>query len=252
MSIRALLLDFDGVLVASEPLHHRGFQIVLEPLGIELTWEEYRERYMGYGDRDAFTAILRDRGRFGGERPPQEELEKLCREKARVVAELWHELKPLPGVLPFLEEASSLYLMGVVSGALHKEVVSGLERIGALPYISTVVAAEDVEKGKPDPEGYLKACARLSAILSAQGDPPLSPYEAVAFEDTAYGLKAARAAHLYTVGLLGSEPPQALAPYADLLLSSLTELKPQDLECLCETRPKETPQPALLELPPSS
>lgn len=233
MSIHALFFDFDGILVSSEPLHYEGFRQVLAQLDVSLSWEEYKQNYMGYGDRDAFRAILTDRSLPHLSDP--QTLSHLCTQKAAVVEQLWLELKPLPGVIPFLNRASELFTLVVVSGALRREVITGLERIGVRNLISHIVAAEDVSHGKPHPEGYLKACLAVSLQRMAQGDPPLAPGEGVAFEDTSFGLRAARQAGLYTVGVIGSESADELKPYADLLVSSLEELDPVDLEELPET-----------------
>ena len=50
----AVIFDFDGVIVDTEPLHHRAFQRILEPLGLGFSWQEYVDTYMGFDDRDAF------------------------------------------------------------------------------------------------------------------------------------------------------------------------------------------------------
>ena len=55
----AVLFDFDGILVDSEPMHHRAFTEVLDPLGMGFTWREYVETYMGFDDRDAFREAFR-------------------------------------------------------------------------------------------------------------------------------------------------------------------------------------------------
>jgi beta-phosphoglucomutase len=245
MSIRAILFDFDGVLVDSEPIHYRGFQEVLEPLGIPLSWEEYRARYMGYGDRDAFAKILEEKGvPFDGEK-----LRHLCRNKAEVVQRLWSDLKPLPGVIPFIEEAVPLYTLAVVSGALKEEVLTGLKILGIRKWITVVVGAEDTERGKPHPDPYLKACALLQDHFLSAGDPPLAPWEGVAIEDTVYGLRSARSAMLYTVGIRGNEPEEELQRYADLVITSLEELSPFDLDFLASNENK-TPIESLPHLSP--
>ncbi len=58
----ALILDFDGVVVDSEPIHWRGFAAVLKRIGVELSWDDYRERYLGFDDHDCFAAVLADHG----------------------------------------------------------------------------------------------------------------------------------------------------------------------------------------------
>jgi beta-phosphoglucomutase len=244
MTLRALFFDFDGVLVDSEPIHYHGFRAVLEPLGIPLSWEEYRSKYMGYGDRDAFLKILEERGiPFDGGK-----VHHLCQKKAEVVRRLWSDLKPLPGVIPFVQEAVNYYALGVVSGALREEILSGLEILGIRDLMTIVVGAEDTEYGKPHPDPYLKACALLQKDLLSTGDPPLAPWEGVAIEDTIYGLRSARSAMLYAVGVRGSEPVEELRNHADLVLTSLYEISPQDLDFLStESTEKKVPPIGVLD-----
>ena len=59
----AVIFDFDGVIVDSEPLHYKAFQEVLEPLGIAFPWQEYVDTYMGFDDRDAFLEAFRAHGK---------------------------------------------------------------------------------------------------------------------------------------------------------------------------------------------
>ena len=81
---QALLFDFDGVVVDSEPLHMRGFQRVLRPVGIDLTRQEYYSNYIGFDDRDCFAHVLADHGKAA--EPGL--IERLIREKSRIVRQL--------------------------------------------------------------------------------------------------------------------------------------------------------------------
>ncbi len=62
IQIEAVIFDFDGVIVDTEPLHYAAFERVLEPLGLHFTWEEYVETYIGFDDRDAFRHAFSSKG----------------------------------------------------------------------------------------------------------------------------------------------------------------------------------------------
>jgi beta-phosphoglucomutase len=61
--LNAVIFDFDGIIVDTEPLHYRAFQEILEPMGLGYSWQEYLERYMGFDDRDAFREAFQVAGR---------------------------------------------------------------------------------------------------------------------------------------------------------------------------------------------
>ena len=154
---RAVLFDCDGVIVDSEPLHLRAFQEVLAPLGITITPAEYVARYLGFDDRGVFTEALRACGR----EPAPGDIAALIAEKARRFrGVLERDTSIYPGVTALVRALAGVPL-AVVSGALRDEIELILGRAGIREAFSTVVAAEDVRAGKPDPEGFLRACTTL-------------------------------------------------------------------------------------------
>ncbi len=60
---KAVIFDFDGVIVDTEPLHYAAFQRILEPEGLHFSWQEYIETYIGFDDRDAFSHAFATRGK---------------------------------------------------------------------------------------------------------------------------------------------------------------------------------------------
>ena len=85
----AVLFDFDGILVDSEPMHYRAFIEVLDPLGMGFPWKEYAETYMGFDDRDAFREAFRAKGidLDEGEQRPLAHLPRVKRVQALLVPE---------------------------------------------------------------------------------------------------------------------------------------------------------------------
>jgi HAD superfamily hydrolase (TIGR01509 family) len=224
----ALIFDFDGVLVDSEPLHMMAFQQALRPLGVELTEPDYYEKYLGFDDFDCFRAVLRDHGREVSEPLVQD----LAAGKTRQMQELLAERsRPLPGSVQLAAAArASGWAVGICSGALREEIVIAGEAVGVLEHVQTVVAALDVQRGKPDPEGYAKAFAELQRLAGR----PLEAGRSVAVEDSPPGIEAAKGAGLRVLAVTNSYPPEALTA-ADRVVDSLEGLGPADLDDLVAT-----------------
>lgn len=197
--LRALLLDFNGVLVDDEPLHFELFRRVLAEEGLDLSERDYYERYLGFDDRGAFLAKLADAGRTAD--PPQ--LARLIARKAAYYQELVHRqgYPFFPGARELVRAAAEAGLrLGVVSGALREEVAGALVQAGLAERVPILVTAEDVAESKPHPEGYLLALELLNSV------PPLPerlihPHEVLAIEDSPAGLESAAAAGLRTLGV---------------------------------------------------
>jgi beta-phosphoglucomutase len=206
----AVFVDFNGVVVDDEALHRRCYAEVLEPLGLTLNEEEYFERFLGLDDRNFFQRFLTERG-WAMER---EGLEALLRKKSAAYARRAEEVRLCPGVAEFLRSVSARVPVAVVSGALRAEIESALARFGLAGQVSAVVAAEDVARGKPEPDGYLLGLQRL-------GSPPAE--RCLAFEDATAGIRAALAAGLDCWAVATNRPGAALQQ-ASRVLSSLEGL----------------------------
>jgi HAD superfamily hydrolase (TIGR01509 family) len=123
-----------------------------------------------------------------------------------------------PGVRSFLAEASAVGPLGVVSGALADEVDRVLRQAGVRELFATIVAAEDVRRGKPDPEGYRLGWRRLRASL-----PDLELGDCLAVEDAPAGIRAAHAAGLPVLAVATTRPQSALGD-AELVVPSLADV----------------------------
>jgi beta-phosphoglucomutase len=227
--LRAVLFDFNGVLVDDEPIHLEAFQRVLGEEGIPLTAEDYYGRYLGLDDRNCFAAVLE----AAGQEPTVPRLMRLTVRKSSY----YHEriraggYPIFPGAAELVRElAAARRMLGVVSGAARDEVEGGLRHAGLRDLFKVVVTADDVGEGKPDPEGYLRALEDLNS------QPPLPerlihPHEVLAVEDSPAGLTAAADAGLVTLGVAQTYPAERLRgavvvaqALEGLTLASLEEL----------------------------
>jgi len=172
----AILFDFDGVLLDSEPVHWACWREVLLPLGVSLEWEFYRDQCIGIDDRlmlQMMAGDARDWRELWAQYPAKKQLFR-----TRMMA-----APPFPeGRGALLEELRRAYRLAIVSSSSCAEIEPLLERAGLRRYFETIVGAESVKEYKPAPEPYLVAAQRL-AVQS-----PL------VLEDSQAGIASGRAA----------------------------------------------------------
>jgi beta-phosphoglucomutase len=227
--VRAILFDFNGVLVDDEPIHLEMFQRVLEEEGIAMSVEDYFGSFLGLDDRGCFSAVLQ----AAGEAVTAPRLMRLIARKASYYQERIRRAGYpfFAGAVELVREAAGAGLMlGVVSGALREEIGGALAQAGVLDSFKVVVAAEDVAEGKPDPEGYRRALEGLNSL------PPLPerllhPHEVLAIEDSVAGLAAAADAGLATLAVAHTYPAERLRA-ANAVAESLRGMTLVELEGL--------------------
>ncbi|HEX4056177.1 MAG TPA: HAD family phosphatase [Tepidisphaeraceae bacterium] len=201
----ALLLDFDGVIVNSEPLHFYAFHKILAEEKIELSEQEYYREMIGFDDRGVFRHL------FANRNLPLEpkDLLRLMARKSEVMMELIEErnYQALPGVEEFVRGLWRHYPLGICSGALREEIEAMLDGVSLRDCFSVIVAAEDVTVGKPDPQGYL-LCMKL---MSEKFKVPLKPSDCLVVEDAPSVIERAKAAGFPTLGVATTHSLEQLA-----------------------------------------
>jgi HAD superfamily hydrolase (TIGR01509 family) len=198
--IRAVLFDFNGVIVDDEPVHFKLFQKVLAEEGVDLKQETYYQKYLGMDDKDCFKAASKDLGK----KFTETKLQELIDRKAKYYLSEMKQNPPfVPGALELLKILGETHFIAVVSGALRSEIEMLLKQGGVAGEVSVIVAAGEVSKGKPDPEGFLKAVQMLNRDCVASSE-RLLPEECLAVEDSSWGIEAARKAGLACVALTTS------------------------------------------------
>jgi HAD superfamily hydrolase (TIGR01509 family) len=227
--LQAIVLDFDGVVVNSEPLHLRAFQEVLGLEGQALSAQEYYDVYVGLDDVGMFNAFAERRGLPGG----AAWVRQMVASKAARMQVLLAEGSPLfAGAADRIRELAAAVPVAIASGALRQEILHALDAAGLTSAFSVIVAAGETPRGKPAPDPY----ARAVELLGQQTARAMDPSQVVAVEDTIQGLASARDAGLRTVAVTTTYPPSALAE-ADAVVSSLREVSIQLLERVVERRP---------------
>jgi beta-phosphoglucomutase len=208
--ISAIVFDFDGVIVDSEPLHLRAYQEVLEPRGISLPREEYYARYLGYDDAGVFAAVAEARDwRLGDGQIPA-----LIAEKARVFDAFLAAGEVLyPGASECLTRLAAKWPIGIASGARRHEIETTIRGHALDRHIRFIVASGETPASKPAPDPYARA-AQL------HGMPPSA---CLAIEDSRWGIESAKSAGLWCIGITNTYPVSELMQ-ADAIITSLDEL----------------------------
>jgi beta-phosphoglucomutase len=195
----ALLFDFNGTLSDDEQIQCQIYQEIFAEAGKPLGKAQYFAELAGLSDPEIVRTWL-------GEERPELVAERVSRYQARAA----DGSTVGPAAREAVRYAAKRAQLAVVSGAARVEIESVLTSAGLTELISLVVAADDVEAGKPDPEGYIRALELLDR----------RPDEAVAFEDSEAGVAAAKAAGLRCIALEGTVEVDRLAA-ADEIVGAL-------------------------------
>lgn len=224
--LRAVIFDFNGILVDDEPIHLEIFQRVLEEEGIAISERDYYARYLGMDDRGCFKAAYQEHRR----KLDESSLAGLVQRKADYYREaIQKRMTVFSGVKKLIPALSIRYPLAIASGALRSEIELILQSIGLRTFFQVIVSAEDVREGKPDPEIFLKALRllnqrqpRVQAIL---------PSECLIVEDSKEGISGAKRAGIKCLAVANSHPAEELKEAA-AVVGSLEEVSIPFLESL--------------------
>jgi HAD superfamily hydrolase (TIGR01509 family) len=186
----AVLFDFDGVLVDSEPVHFECWREILDGYGITLDWPTYCEQGIGISDRLMLQFLC-------NQVDPPLAVERLIaeypRKKQMFLDRMLGDPRITQEVRDLLEELSSGYKLAVVTSSGRTEVEPLLNAAGLLDFFHTGVYSQDVKRKKPEPDPYLLAVERLNAS------------NALVVEDSDAGEASGRAAGLDVLRIRAAE-----------------------------------------------
>jgi beta-phosphoglucomutase-like phosphatase (HAD superfamily) len=204
---RAVILDFNGTLSDDEPLLDRLFRDALAvEAGIEMTSADYFEQFAGLSDPEIAESALR----AGGIDPSPALIERILRAKIDGYLIAVEEEPPIPhAATEFVDVVADRVPIAIASGAFRIEVESVLELSGIRDRFDAVVCIDDVESGKPDPEGYLLAHERMN---EANGS-AIAAAHVLAIEDSAAGVAAAQQAGLRCAAVAGDARAAEVADF---------------------------------------
>lgn len=227
MSLKAVLFDFNGVIINDEPLHQRLIEQLLIEENLTLKPGEYQKVCLGRSDRSCLRDLLNSRGRVVKE----DYLTQLLKKKAQEYALEIEKIEKLP-LYPGLEDLISQMLklnckLGLVSGAIRTEIELVLERSNLTEYFQVIVAGDDITTSKPEPDGYLLAVERLNQEYP---DLNLQASECLVIEDTLAGIQAAKGAGMQVVGIANTYPFHMMQRQANWAVDYLIELELQRVQ----------------------
>lgn len=185
-AVKALIFDMDGTIIDNMMVHHRAWQQLLGELGYSWTLEQVKERVWGKNE-EIFERLFP--GKFS-----QEQVAELTERKERRYVEIYRpDIAMLAGLEKLLEDARVLGIkLGIATAAPRICVDFVRDALSLENYFDTIVDAQQVSRGKPHPEGFLRAAECLGA----------SPEECVVFEDAPVGVEAAQGAGMMTYVVL--------------------------------------------------
>ena len=221
-TLTAIIFDFDGVIADTEPLHFAGFRQTLAEIGISLTESDYYANYLGYDDRGCFIAAL-----TAHQRPTDSSaLAQLMQRKAHAYLEsVKGHLVIFPGVREFVREAAAAYPLAIASGALRHEIEVILEQAGLRKEFLHITSAEDVTRGKPDPQPYLQA---LNALNRQRREQTITAGSCLVIEDSIPGIRSAKTAGMKVLAVANTQTIQDLHE-AHAVAQSLSQVRLSEL-----------------------
>jgi beta-phosphoglucomutase len=210
----AILFDFDGVIVNSEPLHFLALNEVLSRHGIDLSESQYYDELLGLTDRDAVRRIFE---RHDRPLEPKTFLAVLAR-KSRAMMDLIEQRRfsALRGAEAFIRGLWRNYPLAICSGALRDEIDAMLLGVSLRDCFDVIVSAEDVTVGKPDPSGYIQAMEQLGQRHHRK----LKPQDCLIVEDAPSVVRSVKAAGFSVLAVTTSTSAERLAD-ADFVVPSL-------------------------------
>ena len=212
--IRALIFDFDGLILETEGPIFQSWQEVYRAYGQVLSWDTWGDII---GRSEIAWDPLADLEESVGEKLDRPRLEEARRQREM---EMILAQPVMPGVLEYLEAARQRgLLLAVASSSSYAWVYGHLSRLGLLAYFSCLRTSDDVRRAKPDPELYLSALKGLNIHAS----------EALALEDSPHGITAAKGAGLFCVAVPNELTRRLDTRLADLTLNSLLDLSLEQL-----------------------
>jgi len=207
---RGIIWDLDGVIVDSAPFHFETWREFAAARGRVYTEEDFRQTF-GMRNQDILLYIF-------GEKLERGVLETWSHEKEERFRSLIRgSVEPLPGVLTLVRALDTAgYQQAIASSTPLKNIHLILKGLAILDFFDVIISGEDVVRGKPDSEVFLKVAKAMS----------LDPERCLVIEDAAVGIEGAKRAGMKSIGVTNTLPGERLSS-PDLVVGSLEEVDPK-------------------------
>ena len=234
MTLKAVLFDFNGVIINDESIHENIIDRLMLDENLQLKRGEFREVCLGRSDRACITELLQRRGRYLTETY----LDRLLLGKAQAYQEKIDSLETLPiyaGLAEFIDKIRvSGRKMAVVSGAMRSDIELVLNRSGLAANFELIVAGDDLRASKPEPDCYLLAVELLNQKYPGFN---LRAIECLALEDTFAGIEAAKKAGMQVAGVTHTYPFHMIQRQANWTVDYFADLELDRVSELCSIAP---------------
>jgi beta-phosphoglucomutase len=218
--LRAIIFDFDGIIVDSEPIILKLTQEAAAQEGWTVSDEDYYRDFLALDDRGVFEHLY---AKHGQALNIARRDELVAWKASRYEEVIRHGLTPMPGAVEFVSQVASLYPLAIASGSLRVEIEHLLTKLGLREKFAVLATADDCQRSKPDPQVYLTALARLRALTNFR-DEPLQSTDCLAIEDAPLGVVAAQAAGFKCLALTHSRPASELK-HADWIATEFADVR---------------------------
>jgi beta-phosphoglucomutase len=215
MGLKAVFLDFSGVVINDEEINQELIAEILLSENLRSDPEEYAKYCRGRSDRAGLKYILANRGRILSDNY----LDRLITTKTQGYRQKIEELTELP-LSPHLSEfltqlKTENLAIGLVTGALRSKVEHILQQAELAAYFDVIVAGDDLEASKPEPDPYLLAAKMLN----------VQPSECLAIENNPIGIEAAKRARIQVVGISYIYPLHMLQRQANWTVDNFLDIE---------------------------
>ena len=225
--LKAVIFDFDGVICDSELIHYRALNAVFNRYGVDVPKAVHWDKYLGYTDLENIEAVNRDYA-IGLDAAGIVRL--MAEKKMAFEAMAKTESLVIEGVEPIVQ---MLIRQGVrraiCSGALRSDIDMMLRGSGFSEAFEVIVTADDITKGKPDPQGYLLALKKLNTANSDG----IKASDCIVIEDSHWGLEAACTAGMHSIAVTNTYSRPQLEGKADIVVDRLDRVTYEMLKGIC-------------------
>ncbi|OGI18154.1 MAG: hypothetical protein A3J06_04450 [Candidatus Moranbacteria bacterium RIFCSPLOWO2_02_FULL_48_19] len=213
---QAIVFDMNGVIIDDERIHQEAWRQWCQKYGFRLTEDEFKHNVFGRTEADIFSSLFH-------RQLSSDELEKYSAERVGIAIFLFKSKVALTeGLLEFFHELKAHNIPFAVATSARKPYTDFiLDGLNIRQFFKKIVTAEEISKGKPDPEIYLLTAKKLL----------INPIHCVAFEDSLSGIKSAQAAGMKVIGITTTHTAEELGG-ADKVIDSFKYISIEDLKKL--------------------
>lgn len=224
--IRAVLMDFNGVIINDERIQMKVYQDIFKEEGFEMS----EEQYFACTGMDDITFINHNFSRAGKEITDEKTAEIRAKKTEGWKKTVDREIPLCDGVENFIRKCSQHFAMGIVSMNNREEIEYVLQKTGLRNCFTKITSGEDVNEHKPSPQVYLECFKYLDRKRTAAGHHPLVHRECLVIEDAPQGIQGGKNAGMRTLGVTNTFEAEVLRQAgADSVTKTLADWMPDSL-----------------------